>query len=250
MPATESRTWMKLCTAAAAFLLLSVDGASAALTDLTPNGGAANSDDAVLLENLINGEVEGIVVGDKIFTGFSYSHLGDMPPSSGVNVLGFQDEHGNWGISLHGTFLDLPGDEQRSDALVRFTVEIDEAHQQLGWVINDAHLFLGGVGSGDDSFFGVDETFLLSNESMSVYRTTMGDGEEQVLSDWVDLEQPRTKLVVTKDIIAIAGANSGQPSRATVIDQAFSQTIIPEPAAVVLGALACVGTMALRRKHR
>lgn len=248
MPSLESRTWTNLC-AALAISLLAVGGASAQMVNLTPNGGAVNSDDAVLLANLINGEVEGVVVGDKIFTGFSYSHLGDMPDSSGVNVLGFQDSNGNWGISLHGTFVDLPGSEERSDALVRFMVEIDAENQQRGWVINDAHLFLGGVGSGDDSFFGVDETFLTSDESMSVYRTTMGDGEEQVLSAWVDLDRPRTKLVVTKDIIAIAGVNSDQPSRATVIDQSFSQRIIPEPSTVALGALACLGLIAAGRRR-
>jgi hypothetical protein len=101
---------------------IAIGGASAQMVNLTPDGGATNSDDAVLLADLINGQVQGIVVGDKIFTGFSYSHLGDMPSSSGVNVLGFQDLNGNWGISLHGTFIDLPGDDTPSDALIRFMV--------------------------------------------------------------------------------------------------------------------------------
>jgi hypothetical protein len=84
---------------------------------------------------------------------------------------------------------------------------------------------------------------------MSVYRTTLGGGVEQILSDWVDLETPRTKLVVTKDIIAIAGANSNQPARATIIDQSFSQ-IVPEPGTVALATFSCLGLIALRRRRR
>jgi len=209
----------------------------AAFINLTPQGTATNSAESVTLASLIDGTNDGVTVGDKIFSGFSYSRIGDMPQSSDINVLGFRDPSGNWGISLHGTFLDLPGGGN-SDALVRFMVEISPEFIQQGWRINDAHLFMGGVGLGDESFISVDESYLENSDTMNVFATTLGPGSSQQLSDSVDFAVPVTKLSVTKDILAIAGANSTQPARTTVIDQSFSQTQIPEPASVALLGLA------------
>jgi hypothetical protein len=59
---------------------------------------------------------------------------------------------------------------------------------------------------------------------------------------------PLTTLHVTKDILAIAASQSGQPARATVIDQAFSQQV-PEPATVVLMLLGSIGLIAYRRSR-
>ena len=44
-----------------------------------------------------------------------------MPVANDVLVLGFKDPDGNWGVSFHGTFVDLPGGGF-SDALIRFMV--------------------------------------------------------------------------------------------------------------------------------
>ena len=47
-----------------------------------------------------------------------------MPTSSDVvNVLGFKDADGNWGVSFHGAFLDLPGGASFG-RLIRFMVEV------------------------------------------------------------------------------------------------------------------------------
>ena len=103
----DSRTVMAIL-ALAAVACLSATPASAALVNLTPAAGATNSQTSVTLASLQVGQDMGIVVGDKIFTGFSYSRVGDMPAATDVNVLGFRDVDGNWGVTFQGAFLDLP----------------------------------------------------------------------------------------------------------------------------------------------
>jgi len=218
----------------------------AAHITLDPN----NSNDFVSLDELLDGSVVGVVVGDKVFDEFFYSTVGnDMPDAADIDVFGFQDNDGNWGISLHGVFLDLPGGGP-SDALLRFTVSVTEAALAQGWRIGGANLFAGGVGLGDDSFLGIDESFQENSESLNVFSTTLGNGPpEQQLSDSVDFDELYTSLRVTKDILAIAGNNTNQPVRTTAIDQSFSQVQIPEPTTIMLvfmGSLAIVG---MRRRN-
>lgn len=240
----------RAATAAVAFATVAclTVAASAALIDLTPTGNAVNSINSVPLATLQNDPSGGIVVGDKIFTGFSYSRIGDMPLPTDINVLGFKDPDGNWGVSFHGTFVDLPGGSF-SDALIRFAVEVSPQAQAQGWKISDAHLFLGGVGAGDESFFTVDESFLGKNETLNAYYSTIGPGVNSQLSDGTIFTTPVTKLFVTKDIFASAAAGGFLPARATVIDQSFSQTQIPEPATMALAGLGGLAVVALRRRH-
>lgn len=217
----------------------------AALINLTPTNGV-NSDTSVSLGSLASGDTTGITVGDKIFTGFVYSRIGDMPDADDINVLGFKDPAGNWGISFHGPFVDLPGNGF-SDALIRFIVQVDPAFVQRGVRINDAHLFLGGVGVGENSAFIVDESFLESNETMSVFKSTINQGGTK-LSDWVYFNPTLAKLNVTKDIFALAADDIGLPARATVIDQSFSQ-FVPEPATLLISVIGMVALAGYLRKR-
>lgn len=218
--------------------------AEAALINLTPTNGV-NSTNSVNLDDLISGDVMGLLVGDKIFTGFNYSAIGNMPNADDILVLGFRDPDGNWGVSFHGAFHDLPGNGP-SDALIRFIVDVAPEQAEQGIRITDAHLFLGGVGVGENSSFIVDETFLGLNESLSVFKTTL-DGGAQQLHDVTFFTPSQSRLFVTKDIFARAADNATQEARATVIDQSFSQ--IPEPAAWLLAAIASVG-LGIRRRSR
>ena len=229
----------------AVFGLAAMSSTRAALIDLTPDNGV-NSNGFVLLSDLVSGEVPGIAVGDKHFTGFNYSHLGDMPLANEVKVLGFQDPAGNWGISFHGIFRDDPGGSA-SDALIRYVVEVAAAQAENGIRISDAHVFLGGVGVGPNSVITVDETFLESNESMSVFSSTLGPGAQQ-LSDSAFFDPVLRKLHVTKDIFVKADANRTLPARATVIDQSYSQT--PEPTAIVLALVGMTIVGCVRRSER
>jgi hypothetical protein len=222
---------------------------SAALVNLTPTGGAVNSNTSVNLNDLLTGAQMGIIVGDKIFTGFSYSAFGDMPAATDVKVLGFRDPSNNWGITFQGSFRDLPGGAD-SDALIRFIVDIDPAFLANGWRITDAHLFLNGVGVGDESFFLVDESFALSgiNDTLNVFQSTLGPGTSAQLSDSVFFDPGLNRLFVTKDINAFAAANSPVPARATAIDQSFSQEI-PEPATMALAGMSALALVFASRRR-
>jgi hypothetical protein len=219
----------------------------AALIDLTPSNGV-NSSSSVLLSDLISGAVTGVTVGDKIFTGFNYSFLGDMPAPVNVQVLGFKDPSGNWGVSFHGAFVDMPGGAS-SDAAIRFNVDIDPTFLARGFRISDAHLFLNGSGVGTDSLFTVDESFLENSKTLHAFVSTLGAGGTQ-MSDATVFNPVVPTLHVTKDILAIAGPTAFLPARATVIDQSFSQSnVIPEPTTVVMSLLGLVASVFVSRKR-
>lgn len=239
--------FMKATLGLAACLGVAISSASAALIDLTPTGGASNSANSVSLADLIG--ADGIAVGDKEFTGFSYSDIGDMPSAADVEVLGYRDASGNWGISFHGAFLDLPGGSF-SDALVRFMVNVRAAEAAQGWRISDAHLAIGGANTGgDESAFIVDESFAENNTLLEAYVTTIGAGPQQNKLTDSGVFAPVVKLNVTKDILAVAAAGNALPARATVIDQSFSQTQIPEPTTVALLGLSGLALVGVTRRR-
>jgi len=205
------------------------------------------SSDSVKLSELLDGTYDGITVGDKIFDEFVYSTIGDMPDAEDVQVLGFIDLDGNYGVTLHGIFLDMPGGGG-SDALVRFTVSVDPIAAKAGRLISDAHLYIGGVGIGDNSLFTVDESFEGHNNTLTVFSAKSGGREEQITSAWTYFDPMTDKLRVTKDIFAFVGEGTILPARATAIDQSFSQ--VPEPATLSLLAIALVGMLFTSRRQQ
>lgn len=228
------------------FMAVLLAGRSAMAGSMTALG--PNSSDSVKLSELLDGTLDGITVGDKIFDEFVYSTIGDMPEAEDVMVLGFADLDGNYGLTLHGVFMDLAGGGP-SDALVRFSVSVDPDAEKAGWVISDAHLFLGGVSVGPNSFFTVDESFEGHDNTLTVYSAKSDGQEEQVTSDWTYFDPTVNKLRVTKDILALTGAGTILPARATVIDQSFSQVQIPEPATLSLLAMSLIGTLFVSRRR-
>ena len=238
--------YLALCCVGVAVSGTSADRAQAnfvAFVHLQPDGS-----DSVVLSDLLNGEVPGVVVGDKIFSEFFYSTLpnDDMPDPENVKVFGFEDLEGNLGISFHGVFWDLP-DGGPSDALIRYTVEVSPDGLAEGLRISDAHLFLGGVSVGDNSFLAVDESFQGINQTLNTFVTTLGGTLNQNLDDEVFFGQLHTKLRVTKDILAFSG-DASMPARTSVIDQSFSQMIVPEPASLVVFAMFGLGLATARRR--
>ena len=204
--------------------------------------------DSVVLSDLLNGVFEGVVVGDKIFSEFFYSTLpnDDMPEPEDVKIFGFQDDDDNLGISIQGAFLDMPGGGP-SDALFRYTVEVAPEELALGLRISDAHLFLGPAGVGENSFLAVDESFQGINQTLNTFASTLGGPLSQDLADEVFFGQLHTKLRVTKDILAFSD-DANMPARTSVIDQSFSQMIIPEPASLVIFAMFGLGLATARRR--
>ncbi|MEM8946118.1 MAG: PEP-CTERM sorting domain-containing protein [Planctomycetota bacterium] len=234
-----------VCVAATA---VATNEATATFIELNPDG----SGTSVVLADLLDGTYTGVTVGDKSFDEFFYATLpnDDMPEPEDINVFGFQDLDGNFGLTFQGAFIDLPGGIGLSDATLSFTVSVTEEAARQGYRISDAHLFAEGVGLGPESFFAVDESFAQSgsDEKLNVFATTLNGSDESVLSDWVFFDELYTSLRVTKDILAIANDDSNQPVRATIIRQSFSQVKIPEPASLGLAALCAVGIAMGRRK--
>jgi hypothetical protein len=204
-----------------------------------------DSEDFVILANLLTGQVPTVTVGDKVFSMFSYSNAGDMPAAADVQVFGFQDLDGNYGLSLHGVFWDLFGDETGSSATFAFDVAVNDQGQQLGNLISDAHLILEGPGVGADSEIKVDESFAGASETLQVFSTSLGGPTVNQLSDFVDFSQNYSFLQVSALISAKADVSATQPARASAIDLTFSQTVVPEPSSALLmlfaGAATAIG---------
>ena len=93
------------------------------------HAGTILSDPApVPLSTLVNNPQASYTVGDKHFTNFSYLATGDMPGAGGVNVAGYIDDQGNFGLQFQGAFVDLPSSQGGSDAKIEYMVE---AHQSF-----------------------------------------------------------------------------------------------------------------------
>jgi hypothetical protein len=214
--------------------------------NLVPN----DPNDFVILTGLLTGQVPSFTVGDKEFSMFSYTNAGDMPAAADVKVFGFQDLAGNFGFSLQGVFWDFGGDEVASAATLAFDVGVSSQGQELGNVISDAHLFLGGTGLSldEESEVSVDESFTGASETLRVFSSTIGGTNQNKLSDFVDFSQTDTSLHVTVVIFATAAENADQPARASVIDLSFSQIVVPEPSSALLMLLA--GTTAAMLRSR
>ena len=197
-----------------------------------------DSEDFVVLADLLTDPNTNVTVGDKVFSMFSYSSTGDMPAATAINVFGFQDPDDNFGLTLQGAFLDSPGDVTGSSATLEFDVTVSDEGQQLERVISDAHLFLEGSGVPADSEFSVDESFQNASETLQVFSSTIGGQSVNQLFDWVDFSQTATSRQVTALISALTAEEANLPARATAIDLSFSQ-VIPEPSTALL--LMCAG---------
>jgi len=200
--------------------------------------------DAVPLSELVDDPEGEILVGDKLFTDFSYDATGDMPTVLGVNVIPILDDDGHFGIRFQGGFGDLPSSPGASDALISFTVTATLE----SFFIVDAHLagnpeLIGELGS-----ISVVETFDFDPE----LRLTIFDDEEagQQSVDWVDFE-PIKSIEVTKDIFALAAMSTDEQTGGAVtlsfIDQTFSQVPEPGTAALLVVGLTGLGWLGRRR---
>ena len=211
----------------------------AAMINLTPNPGQVNSSGTVLMSDLLSGEVMGITVGDKEFTGFAYGRTNDMPPATAVNVLGLKDTSGNWGITFQGAFGDTPGNGG-SDAFIRYQVEVTDPL----FLIYDVHLAGNpNVLGENDGTMSITESFVpLPSPQLEIF----DDFGNEKFIDWANLMAPVKILHVQKDIHSIAITSS---STLSFIDQSFSQIQIPEPATVLMSVIGMVALAGYLRRR-
>jgi len=197
--------------------------------------------DAVPLSDLV-GDPEGeISAGDKLFTDFGYSAVGDMPAALGVSVIPIQDDDGHFGLRFEGDFRDLASSAGASDALLSFTVTATAE----GFFIVDAHLAGDPQLESEQGSISVTETFDFDPE----LRLTIFDDEEagQQSVDWADFE-PVKSIQVTKDIFALASSSSGEGEASlSFVDQTFSQVPEPGTAALLVVGLTGLGWLGRRR---
>jgi len=182
----------------------------------------------------------GILVGDKLFTGFGAVATGDMPGPGSINVIGIVDVGGNLGIRFQAFFSDQVGGGP-SDVLITYHVHVTDPTLQ----ITDAHLRGNPVVSGGTGIFNVTETFTGLPNTMQIFAVSPGATQS---TDSTVFANPVTDLDVQKDIGAFAG--TGVPND-SFIDQTFSQTRhVPEPASFALVALGMLSTgiVAYRRR--
>jgi hypothetical protein len=208
---------------------------------------------SVFLDELIAGS--SIVVGDKVFSGFSYGSTNDMPLASGVSVIGIQS--GNSVIlQFSGTFRDLPGGPA-SDAGLGFHVQVTDPNR----VIKQVNLAGTLTTIGDTAEVHIDEGFSglppgsPGFPDMYIQKQIVGG----VLSpfnqneDSVDFQDSHgvagfQAFRVLKNIFADAGSGTFNAARVTTFTQTFDQ--IPEPATLSLAGMSLLAMVGASRRRR
>ena len=192
----------------------------------------------VPLSDLLDGGE--FVSGDKVFTDFTYSKNGDMPPAEGVNVVDITDGDGNFGIRFQGAFIDSAGGNA-SDGLITFNVSVPE---NIDLEIVGVNLLANPAVFGGPGLASVTETFVptIPDDKLVVY--DFGGGDDKLV-DSIALSGYKT-LPVQKDIILHAMGDGAVTM--SFIDQTFVQQV-PEPAgfALLLGSFAGLGLLRRRR---
>jgi hypothetical protein len=181
-----------------------------------------------------------ITDGDKVFSDFSYAASGSAPSADEIAVIPFTNGAGEYGIQFSGSF--VASGSQNGDAAISYLVTVTDPL----WRIDDATAF--SIGSAiNGGFWDVSET-LFSGTSAIGTLTTFNDSNDGQLSDHTTFD-PVTSILVVKDVGFHGGGGIADLS---VLDQNFSQVMIPEAATWVMMALgfAGLGYVAFRRNAK
>jgi hypothetical protein len=208
---------------------------TATVTNLTGGG-------TVSLSTVAGNPSLSILVGDKLFSDFTFNATGNDP----VNLLGAGDislmgrsNSIGYGIRIQGGFTALG--TQNFDYVIDYTVTVTNAP----FLISDLHMLYNGsiVAPGSSS---VGET--ITTNGFFVDQLNVFDPPTTNMQADVFLNTPVSSLEISKDI-NVDGNGTGGQAHITFIDQIFSQQAIPEPSSMmlVIAGLAGLGIWGRRR---
>lgn len=194
-----------------------------------------NPGQTINLSQLVNTNLAGVEIGDKLFSDFSVSFsannaftCSDLQLTALSNQVGF-------GISFSGPMSALGN--VTKDVVFRFSVAVTNSSQ----LISDVHLDYNGTVNGA-GFSTVTETVLTGGfggtliDQINVFNL---GGTNFQLSAAANLPTPEQKIYIEKDVIFGGGAAGNQnASFISIIDQTFSQ--VPEPSTMLLAVTGLV----------
>jgi hypothetical protein len=194
--------------------------------------------------------------GDKIFGNFTWT--GPIAANQ-INITGIGDgSAGNlYGIEIGGPIAS-PFGGGIIDLQLHYSVTIAPGYNNL---ISDIHQF-ANVGGSPDSLVAITESVLNAPGGLQVAISHVGEGINYAnfdptdpvaeLNDTLVLGTPLHQVWINKDIYLAAAP--GGSAQATIIDQRFSQTAVPEPTTMIAGALLLLpfgaSTLRILRKNR
>ena len=195
---------------------------------------------SVGLDTLIAGDT--LTSGDKTISAVSYMAVGDMPDASDIMVEPIYDGS-NYGFRFMGGFLDNGGDDRRSDALIEFTITVEDPNSEIIGATLLGNPSVAGAGTGSAH---ITETFLptVTDQQLDIYAIKPGGFKGL---DTVMFAEGHTTLKVQKDILLDAG--EGANATLSFFDQYFVQQPVPEPAAATMLLFGFLGLFGIRRRR-
>ncbi len=189
---------------------------------------AQPSSAAVSIGDLIADQGSFISSGDKLFDNFSFSSTGEMPDADEVLIEPFVDESDNFGIRLVSSFLDFGGGGA-SELRLSYRVTATDPKQRISGAKMAGDLTVPGTGS----FVGI-ETIGTVPAELGIFVFNPGPSG---LTDAGDFGSLFTSVEVDLHLTAEATADGEENAvSATVIEQSFVQSVVPEPASIAVWA--------------
>lgn len=176
--------------------------------------------DPTALSTLLAAPTASVTAGDKTFSGFGYSAIGDMPAAAAISVFPIRDDDGDFGLRFAGMFTDQRGG-LGSDASIRYAVATSDPR----FVQTGAKLF-GDPSAGPQSFTVVNQSFPGSSTLLELFATGLGiSPPPPKTDDAADFSGRSSSFTTITDLLNSATANGGSAST-TFFDQTYTRLLL------------------------